>query len=98
MTADQKNAIDDLLACGSVLEAIAGKSESPAIRRRAAKWREAIAVWEHVRGQIQCHARDCENEADSGGIFCAECWIERGPYDRPITQKYAATKGYEVTL
>ena len=93
MTADQKNALDDLLACGSVLEAIAGKSESAPIRRRAAKWREALAVWERVRGQVQCHARDCENVADSGGIFCTECWIAAGPYDRPITERYAAATG-----
>jgi hypothetical protein len=84
MTEDQRNAINELLACGSVLEALAGKSESAPIRRRAAKWREALAVWEHVRGQVQCHSIDCENQADSGGRFCTECWRAMGPYDRPI--------------
>ena len=85
MTTDQRNAIDDLLACGSVLEAIAGQSESTAIRRRAAKWREAMAVWERVRSQVQCHSRDCEAEADSGGKFCTECWVDTGPWDGEVT-------------
>jgi hypothetical protein len=86
MTADQRNAINSLLATGSVMEAIVANVSQPYFAERAARWKQSVAEWERVRDQVQCHSRDCENVADSGGIFCTECWHAMGPYDRPISE------------
>jgi hypothetical protein len=85
MTADQRDAINDLLATGSVMEAIVANVPQPYFAERAERWKRAVASWERVRDQIQCRGRDCENQADSGGVLCSECWVDTGPWDREVT-------------
>jgi len=84
MTADQKAAINSLLAIGTVLADIAHKSGTAWAVEKAHRWREASDRWHEVQGQIQCHSRDCDNQADGSTLLCTECWVGIGPYDRPI--------------
>ena len=87
MTADQRDRIGTLLAIGTVIADAVEASGTEWAMERARRWRQARAEWDEVQGQVQCHSRDCDNQADSGGVLCTECWADMGPYDRELLKR-----------